>query len=98
MLRGPEGIGGSLGEAVLAQRRWCWSIILKDEQVARGRGSSVKSKDQESGAGPAGSKATGTLVCLDCKCLVGTGDKRGGRDQVQGIQWSADFFLSLQLY
>lgn len=50
---------------------------------AGGRRSSMKSEDRvrtglEAGEGPTGSKASGTLVCLYCKCLLGTGGKGDG--------------------
>lgn len=56
--------------------------------MARGGGRSVQSEERkhrglEAGEGPTGSEASGTFVCLDCKCLRGTGGKGGGRDQVQ---------------
>lgn len=82
---------------VPARRRWYLSITWKDEQLAGSGGSSVKNGDcqckgLEAGEGPAGSRAGGASVCLDCQCLLGT----GGRDQVQGawlfLQWS-DFFF-----
>lgn len=80
-----KGLAAAWERPVPAWRRWCLSITWKDEQLARGRVSSVKNGDcqcrgLEAGEGPAGSRASGTFVCLDRQCLLGT----GGRDQVQG--------------
>ena len=96
-----KGLAAAWERPVPAWRRWCLSIAWKDEQLARGGGSSVKNGDcqcrgLEAGEGPAGSRASGTFLCLDRQCLLGT----GGRYQVQGAWLSfsgqqISFFLPL---
>lgn len=79
-----KGLAAAWERPVPARRRWCLSTIWKDEQLAMGGGSSVKNGDRqcrglEAGEGPAGSRASGTFVCLGRQCVLRT----GGREQVQ---------------